>query len=219
MKPDFYIIPHQLVFNDNLTPADHLVYATVYWFERMKDGKCIASNETIATACRLKSRAVRGCLERLEKEKFITRIFKDTKMKNRSEIKTLFAFGQVGTAMPTPRHRHAVDVGTAVPQSSKRDKEKRLSIKEAPSKIQFFDSEEDQKKIYTFLISRGMDDRFVSQELKKFIAYWTEPNKSGTKVRWQAERFFDIKRRLATWFNRAKEYKRPLAERQKGMVL
>ncbi|MES2216655.1 MAG: hypothetical protein V4481_05175 [Patescibacteria group bacterium] len=42
----------------------------------------------------------------------------------------------------------------------------------------------------------------VEREFKKFILYWTEPNKSGTKVRWQLEPTFDVKRRLVTWLAR-----------------
>lgn len=38
--------------------------------------------------------------------------------------------------------------------------------------------------------------------LDKFISYWTEPNKSGTKMRFELERTWDTKRRLKTWSNR-----------------
>lgn len=44
----------------------------------------------------------------------------------------------------------------------------------------------------------------IIAEMKKFIIYWTEPNKSGTKVRWQLEKTFDVKRRIYTWLSRAK---------------
>lgn len=40
-----------------------------------------------------------------------------------------------------------------------------------------------------------------SAELAKFLAYWTEKNSRG-KERWQAQKFFDITRRLTTWFDR-----------------
>ncbi len=35
--------------------------------------------------------------------------------------------------------------------------------------------------------------------LKSFISYWTEPNRSNTKLRYELQPTFDIKRRLATW--------------------
>jgi hypothetical protein len=37
------------------------------------------------------------------------------------------------------------------------------------------------------------------EEIQKFVSYWTEPNKSKTKIRWELERTWDIKRRLGTW--------------------
>jgi hypothetical protein len=37
---------------------------------------------------------------------------------------------------------------------------------------------------------------------KKFISYWTEPNKSKTKMRFQLEKTWDTKRRLETWASR-----------------
>lgn len=39
----------------------------------------------------------------------------------------------------------------------------------------------------------------LEEEFNHFILYWTEPNKSGLKVRWELERTFDVKRRLYTW--------------------
>ena len=38
------------------------------------------------------------------------------------------------------------------------------------------------------------------------ISYWTELNKTGTKQRWELERTFDVKRRLANWFNNVSKF-------------
>lgn len=55
------------------------------------------------------------------------------------------------------------------------------------------------------IFSKNKDAESVRREFEKFILYWTEPNKSGTKVRWQQQPTFEIKRRLFTWLNRAVE--------------
>ena len=43
--------------------------------------------------------------------------------------------------------------------------------------------------------------------LKEFIEYWTEPNKNGSRMRYELEKTWDMKRRLARWsssnFNKA----------------
>jgi len=42
--------------------------------------------------------------------------------------------------------------------------------------------------------------------LKSFCDYWTEPNKSKTKMRFELEKTFEISRRLATWASRDKAF-------------
>lgn len=62
--------------------------------------------------------------------------------------------------------------------------------------------------------SKNQNGEFIKKEMDKFILYWTEPNKSGTKVRWQQQSTFEVKRRLFTWLNRAGEYKQKLSEKE-----
>ncbi len=49
------------------------------------------------------------------------------------------------------------------------------------------------------LKQKGFPEELVNLEIKKFMSYWTEPNQRG-KQRWEGQKFFDINRRLATWF-------------------
>lgn len=49
--------------------------------------------------------------------------------------------------------------------------------------------------------------KYSQEMLEKFCQYWTEPNRSGTKMRFELEKVFDIPRRLATWASRDKELK------------
>ena len=46
-----------------------------------------------------------------------------------------------------------------------------------------------------------------SEEIQsEFIDYWSEPNRSKTKLRFEIEKTFDIARRLKTWAKRQKQY-------------
>ena len=54
-------------------------------------------------------------------------------------------------------------------------------------KLQFRD------KLIPFLDEYGKDT------LREFYNYWTENSKDGLKFRMEAQKFFDVKRRLATW--------------------
>lgn len=75
-------------------------------------------------------------------------------------------------------------------------------IEATPIKTKNLDFDKD--KIITFLVEKGLDENSAKIELEKFILYWTEPNQQG-KQRWQAQKFFDVRRRLVTWINKSYE--------------
>lgn len=54
--------------------------------------------------------------------------------------------------------------------------------------------------------STGIEESSLKSELQKFILYWTERTKSGTKQRWETERTFEVKRRLTTWLSRVNNF-------------
>lgn len=59
----------------------------------------------------------------------------------------------------------------------------------------------------------------VEAELNKFIMYWTEPNKSGTRVRWQMQETFDVKRRLYTWLSKTNVQNRPATSKYAAVMV
>ncbi len=50
--------------------------------------------------------------------------------------------------------------------------------------------------------------RYPESMLKSFISYWTEPNRSKTKLRYELEKTFEINRRLVTWSSRDKDFQK-----------
>ena len=70
----------------------------------------------------------------------------------------------------------------------------------------FFTGGSTYTEIYNSL-SQNTSPEIIKRELDKFIFYWTEKNKSGTRERWEQERTFEVKRRLFTWLSRVKEAK------------
>ena len=54
---------------------------------------------------------------------------------------------------------------------------------------------------------------FDKQTLREFFDYWSEPNRSKTKIRWQLEKTWDTKKRLTRWasngFNKHKKDEEP----------
>lgn len=49
------------------------------------------------------------------------------------------------------------------------------------------------------LQSQNFKNQFSSEMIDCFCDYWTEPNKSNTKMKFELQKTFDIERRLKTW--------------------
>ena len=190
--PDFLIIPYILKECEELRPTDSDVYAILYWFENLKDGRCTAGNQAIAAVARVDERTVRGALNRLEKNGFIRRIYFDKSKKLRSHIETLVKYAKVNPQKTGPIIESSIVESPA---------------QETPGQIarEFFDqgSERRHKVVAEICEATGAQKEAVIAELRKFILYWTEPNKSGTKQKWQLQQTFDVKRRIYTWLARA----------------
>lgn len=73
----------------------------------------------------------------------------------------------------------------------------------------FVSEEEKQHEVMALLVSKGIPEALAEREVRKFLAYWTELNKTGKKQRWELQKTFELRRRLATWFNN-------IAERAQG---
>lgn len=81
---------------------------------------------------------------------------------------------------------------------TRQEKEKHTPLKETEV---FFTSKEKQEEIVAYLLESGVVESTARREIKKFVDYWLEKSSTG-KHRWQAEKFFELKRRLTTWFSR-----------------
>ena len=71
---------------------------------------------------------------------------------------------------------------TVLPLEDENENENRIVIKE----------EEFKKEVAKF-------KNYPASMLKEFGDYWTEPNKSNTKLRFELEKTWDLKRRLERW--------------------
>ena len=89
-------------------------------------------------------------------------------------------------------------------KSKEREKEVKTSTLTPSEKVQEF--MQDPLPFFEEFLPSPIDKSVAVTEVQKFISYWTEPNKSGTKQRWQLEKTFELKRRLATWFGNIKNF-------------
>lgn len=52
----------------------------------------------------------------------------------------------------------------------------------------------------------NLEDFIIQAELEKFVSYWCELNKSGTKQRWQIEKTFEVQRRFEKWISNSRTF-------------
>lgn len=81
----------------------------------------------------------------------------------------------------------------------------KIDITPAQEAFDFFTGNK-QEKVVEYLIEKGIPEQIAMSELKRFISYWTELNSTGKKQRWQMEKTFEVRRRLATWFSNVKSF-------------
>lgn len=58
-----------------------------------------------------------------------------------------------------------------------------------------------EQRELTFRMQVNQLIAFPYEVRKEFLEYWTEPNKSGSKMRFELEKTWDLKRRLNRWQN------------------
>lgn len=79
----------------------------------------------------------------------------------------------------------------------------------AQEAIDFFSNQNRQADVTALLVKRGVPEEAARSEIRKFVSYWTELNKNGTKQRWQLQPTFDVRRRLVTWLGKSGGTKSP----------
>jgi hypothetical protein len=71
----------------------------------------------------------------------------------------------------------------------------------------FFGNHEAHEHVVAYLVAKGCSETLARQEIRKFDDYWTEPNKSNTRQKWEMQETFDVTRRLSRWFQNIKQFK------------
>ena len=76
---------------------------------------------------------------------------------------------------------------------------------------EFMVSAEMQELAVQHFIKQGFSEDLARKEIKAFINFWTEPNKTGKRLKYEMKDTFHVGRRLATWFKNVETW-------QKGVV-
>jgi hypothetical protein len=129
------------------------------------------------------------------------------KVINYDKYQTLSNFTSTNQSTSKAREKH--EPSTPInknDKNDKNDKNERASPTPADKAIEFFKTTIFQEEVIKSLVDKAVPEDIVRREITKFISYWTELNKLGTKQRWEMEKTFEVSRRLTTWFSKIKEF-------------
>lgn len=90
-----------------------------------------------------------------------------------------------------------------VKEPSKEGKKTTAAVAATLSKVRSI--EDRQKAFYDTL--RPYVEKYPKEMLRAFYDWWSEPNRSKTKMRVELEKTWDLSRRLATWHKKDEERK------------
>lgn len=228
IAPDFIQIPREILMDQRLTPLDRILYGYIYWFSKLKNERCTASNETLAELCGVTNpQVISNGLNRLEKQEFIKRLYNDANRRKRSEIIPLVYYIKIRSDTldnvtdtldnVSPDTLDNVENKNIINKNNKEENTLVLKKENQLTKIQFFQNPIEQTEILTWLIGNGVEETRAKQEIMKFVSYWTETDDRG-KERWRAQKFFDVKRRFVTWMTRANGNFNPKIERKRQWI-
>jgi hypothetical protein len=176
MKPSYYAIIPANVRYSNLKPNTKLLYGEITALAS-KEGYCFASNRYFAELYDVTKNTISSWISDLHKAGFIkVQIIKE----GNQVIERRIGITQKGDTPITKKEEYnSTSINNTINNISLR--------------IQSFESE---------VLNLEPDDNIS----RAFIIYWSELNKSKTKMRWELERTWDLKARIGRWKSRQKQW-------------
>ena len=174
----------------------------------LERGQLVTGRRQLSIETGLSERTIRTCLQRLEDTGEIT-----IKTTNKFSIITIcnydtYQYEDNKNDQQTTNKRPTNDQQTT---TAKEYNKERIYKKETSTVV-------DAKKSFSLSLAENLEkrnksfyeslvpyvDTYGKELIRAFYDYWTEPNKSKTKMRFELEKTWDVKRRLNTWASRDK---------------
>lgn len=190
MKPNYYAIIPATVRYSKLKPNAKLLYGEITALAS-KEGYCFASNRYFANLYEVTKNTISSWISDLNKEGFITvQIIKEGNQVVQRRI-------GITQKEDTPTHKkeeyNNTSINTTINNSNK-ERHTWIEFK----KVKFGQEINDE--------SQGI---LTVEQANEFLSYWSEANKSKTKMRWELERTWDLRSRMQRWNNNTKKWDKP----------
>tara|TARA_R100001594_G_scaffold17746_1_gene35878 strand:+ start:1149 stop:1790 length:642 start_codon:yes stop_codon:yes gene_type:complete len=190
IKPNYYsIIPANVRYDKEITPNAKLLYAELTSLCNM-NGKCTASSRYFANLYEVSRVSIQKWLKILEDKKYIKReiIYK----KGSKEIDKRYI---------TLVNKVNIDINTT---TSKKKLTNNNNTKVYTNNNITYNNIHLKKIKFEETVFQVTD---ISKDiLQDFVDYWTETNKSCTKMKFEMQKTFDINLRLKRWIKNNKNW-------------
>lgn len=211
-------IPKEVWENTDLSLQEKVFYVEIDSLDN-EDG-CYANNNYFARFFGLTTRQVQRVVASLVEKNLISiEVSKDD-----GNLRTLRIIGRKLTTKMSlasrqkrsdPHDENVVHNNTNLNNTDMRE-DRPTPAQEAR---EFFADYKKQETVIAQLVEQGMHKAVAAVELSKFVSYWTEKNKSGTRQKWELETTFEISRRLATWFRNAGKFNKNIPQQVNTVIL
>ena len=186
-KPNYYaVIPAEVRYSKNLTPNAKLLYAEITALSK-KDGSCWASNKYFSNLYNVSTVTISRWISSLVENNFINR--KIVYKKGTKEIDKRYlqlCSGGINKNVSTPINKNVKDNNTSINNTS-------INISNRKNEFIF--------EVLSFDYDKNI--------LNSFVDYWTEPNKSKTKMKFELQETWSTNLRLKTWAKNQKKWDTP----------
>ena len=193
-KLDYVVIPNFIIDipkSYKVSWVQRMLLAKIWSFDRASS--CYASDTYFGELLKVTERQVREHLKNLEAGGFISRSY-DDKTGKRSIHFNFDHEGWKKTSIEEDPKGEGVEENLQYIKDNKNKLNSKKPVLEKRKK----DFEEEVNRLV------GVKTPLVED----FIKYWTEPNKSKAKMRFEGENFFDISRRVNTWQKNEEKFKK-----------
>ena len=120
----------------------------------------------------------------------------DAYKKRDNKCMTLEGLRLLLKGLDTPKPSLSLPEVPVKPQRKEKKRKEEKSIEETPAKIS--KSVEEKKKEFSTALAPFFPE-YSKELLNDFYRYWSEQNKSGTKLKFELQNTWELKLRLATW--------------------
>jgi DNA-binding Lrp family transcriptional regulator len=209
-KGSFITIPNI----EKLKELDAYSQALFIWmcYHSNQDGFCFPSRKKLAEESGMSLASVKRSIKKLEDKGVIKKTTRKKGKKNMTNLYEIIIL-RVGSERTQGGSERTQGVG-----SERAGELNPVSLTKSTEVALTQKTEKFIKELKEVFKDTTLNQKQV-EELKKFVSYWTEPNRSKTKLRWELERTWDMKRRVGTWTRNAEKFEGKSNNKYKAKML